>query len=219
MVEETQGSMDPHRNQPIEQAGANLKDAPAAMIMVHGRGATAQSILGLRSQLERPRLSLLAPQAARRTWYPHSFLAPIEANQPYLDSALRRLSDTVKEVRDAGITKDRLLLLGFSQGACLTLEFAARNPDRYGGIIAFTGGLIGPEGTQRDYDGNFEGTPVFIGSSNPDPHVPVSRVEETAQILESLGAKVTSELYPGMAHTVNQDEIRHAQIIIDDVLN
>lgn len=185
------------------------------MILVHGRGASAESILGLARELNRPGYCYLAPQAAGHTWYPYSFLSPLERNQPYLDSALSSLAALMDEVVGAGIPAERLVLAGFSQGACLTLEFAARNPRRYGGAAALTGGLIGPEGTSREYRGSLDGTPVFIGTSDPDPHIPVSRVEESADVLRRLDAEVTTRIYPGMGHTVNLDEIERVREIMD----
>jgi predicted esterase len=188
------------------------------MILVHGRGATAESILQLARELDRPDFAYLAPQAAGHTWYPHSFLAPIEENQPWLSSALGLLASAVERVLGAGIPAERLLLLGFSQGACLTLEYTARHARRYGGVAGLTGGLIGPDGTPRDYPGSLAATPVFLGASDPDPHVPRARVEETADVLAGMGARVTTRLYPGMPHTVNQDELDHVRAMMDAVL-
>lgn len=213
-MERTQGT-GPHAGQPIATMGAALADASAAMIMIHGRGATAHSILELVPVLDRPDFAYLAPQATGNTWYPYSFLAPIEQNQPWLDSALSIVGDLVAQVLDAGVAAERVMLLGFSQGACLTLEFSARNPQRYGGIAALTGGLIGPDGTPRDYTGSFDGAPVFIGTSDPDPHVPLSRVDETVAVLERMDARVTKRVYPGMPHTVNKDEIVHVRALMD----
>ncbi|HEU5208623.1 MAG TPA: hypothetical protein VFU06_04360, partial [Longimicrobiales bacterium] len=167
---------DPHRGQPVRTAGSDIGNAAAAMILIHGRGATADSILQLTAELHRDDFAYLAPQAAGFTWYPQSFLAPIEQNEPFLGSALAFLGSVVDRVLQSGIPSERLMLLGFSQGACLTTEFAARNPRRYGGIVALTGGLIGPEGTPRNYSGSLGGTPVFLGSSDPDFHIPVERV-------------------------------------------
>ncbi len=208
-----------HGKQPIHRAGAEPDEASAAMILVHGRGATARSILSLGEQLDRPQLAMFAPQATNNTWYPRSFLSPLEQNQPHLDSALRRLDETVDEVLSEGIDAERLILLGFSQGACLTSEYVARNPRRYGGVVALTGGVIGPDDTPRDYTGSLDGTPVFLGSSDPDPHVPVQRVELTARIFEEMDADVTTEFYPGMAHTVCPDELDHTRRIVDGVID
>lgn len=212
------GDDDPHAGQRIIATGRPLEDARAAMILVHGRGAGAAGIIGVAQELAHPDVCYLAPEAAGLTWYPYSFLAPLEQNEPWLGSALRLLADVVQRVSDAGIPPERTVLLGFSQGACLTLEFTARNPGRRGGVVAFTGGLIGPEGTPRDYPGDLDGTPVFIGTSDPDPHIPVARVEESARVLQAMGAEVTTRVYPGMGHTVNQDELAHARVILEKIV-
>jgi len=209
---------DPHGGQRILAAGAPLGEAKAAMVLVHGRGATAESILELAGELDRPGFAYLAPQAAGYTWYPYSFLAPIPQNEPYLGSALGLLGAVVEHVTGAGVPAERLMLLGFSQGACLTLEFTARNARRYGGVAGLTGGLIGPDDTPRDYPGTLDGTPVFIGSSDPDPHIPVARVEESAAVLEGMGARVTTRIYPRMGHTVNEDELEHVRAMMDALL-
>lgn len=201
------GNQEIHESQPVYSEGAPLEQARAAMILVHGRGATAPSILTLVQEVDRPGFAYLAPQAANNTWYPQSFLAPMERNEPHLSSALRNLDNVVRRVLDAGVAAERLVLLGFSQGACLALEYAARHPRRYGALVGLSGGLIGPPGTPREYDGSFEGTPVFLGCSDVDPHIPVERVEESASVLQEMGADVTKRLYEGMGHTVNQDEI------------
>ena len=218
MNETGAAARDPHAGQRILAAGVPLAEARAAMMLVHGRGATAESILQLARELDRPGFAYLAPQAAGHTWYPYSFLAPIPQNEPYLGSALRLLGAVVEHVGGAGVPAERLVLLGFSQGACLTLEFTARNARRYGGVAALTGGLIGPDGTPRDYPGSLEGTPVFIGSADPDPHIPVSRVHESARVLEGMGAEVDARIYPGMGHTVNQDELERVRALMDRVL-
>jgi predicted esterase len=185
------------------------------MILIHGRGASAESILQLARELDGPGFAFLAPQASGYTWYPYSFLAPIEQNEPFLSSALGLVGTAVEQALDAGVPSERLMLLGFSQGACLTLEFTARNPRRYGGVVGLTGGLIGPDETPRDYPGSLGGTPVFLGTSDPDPHVPVARVEETARVLERMGARVTTRVYPGRGHTVNEDELEHVRLMMD----
>lgn len=209
---------DPHSGRPIVAAGRPLEEAEVAMIMVHGRGGSADDILGLAEHFDRPDVAYLAPRAAGNTWYPYSFLAPLEENEPYLSSALRLLGSAVQLVEEAGIPSERLLLLGFSQGACLTLEFIARNPRRYGGVAGLTGGLIGPDGTPRDYPGSLDGTPIFLGTSDPDHHVPLARVEETASILGGMGAKVEMKVYPGMPHTVNADEVEYVRGMLDEVM-
>jgi len=174
--------------------------------------------LQLARALDRDDVAYLAPQAAGNTWYPFSFLAPLERNEPYLGSALGKLASVVEGVLDAGIPAEKVLLLGFSQGACLTLEFAARYPRRYGAVIGLTGGVIGPDGTPRDYPGSLEGTTVFIGTSAPDPHVPLGRVEESARVLERMGAWVEVRVYPGRPHTVNEDELERVRALIDEVV-
>ena len=176
-------------------------------MLVHGRGASAESILTLAEELQVEGLAALAPQAAGQSWYPYSFLAPLAANQPYLDSALRRLESIVAELLARDVPGERIALLGFSQGACLTLEFTARHPRRYGAVMGLTGGLIGPPGTPRDYVGSLDGTPVFLGTSDPDPHVPFERVRETGTVLARMGAGVELRRYPGMPHTINEDEL------------
>lgn len=218
MGESRSQGRDPHHGQRIATAGVPLEQAQAAMILLHGRGASAESILELASELGRPGVAYLAPQANGFTWYPFSFLAPTEQNEPFLSSALGLVGTAVDQVLGAGVPTERLLLLGFSQGACLTLEFVARNPRRYGGVAGLTGGLIGPDETPRDYPGSFEGAPVFLGTSDPDPHVPVVRVEETARVLERMGAHLTTRIYPGRGHTVNEDELEHVREMMDQML-
>jgi predicted esterase len=177
------------------------------MIMVHGRGASADDILGLASELKTLTLAYLAPQAAGHTWYPNSFLSPIASNEPSISSALAVLAATEARVLDAGIPPDGVFFLGFSQGACLVLEYAARNARRFGGIIGLSGGLIGPDGTPRDYPGSLQGAPVLMGCSDADPHIPKERFQLSAEVFKRLGANVTARLYPNMGHTVNEDEM------------
>ena len=205
---------DPHSGQATLASGQPLADASAAMVMVHGRGATARSILELADVFGRPDFAYLAPSAEGNTWYPHSLLAPIEQNEPWLSSALASIERVMEEVSAAGMPAERTMLLGFSQGACLTLEFVARHARRYGGVVALTGGLIGPDATPREYPGSLEGTPVFIGSADPDPHIPVERVRESAAVLQRLGGDVTTRIYPGMGHTVNEDEVEQVRAMM-----
>lgn len=188
------------------------------MIMVHGRGATAQSILSLLAELDETGFVFLAPQAAGNTWYPHSFLAPIHRNEPGLSSGLAVLRGLLARLEDAGVPHEQTILLGFSQGACLVLEFTARHARRYGGVVGLSGRLVGPAGTARDYGGSLDGTPVFLGFSDVDPHIPKERVDETAEVLTRLGAEVTQRLYPGMGHTVNQDEIDFVREMMSELL-
>jgi phospholipase/carboxylesterase len=208
----------PHHGQPVIEKGQLLKEADIAVILVHGRGATAESILMLAEEVDRPAAAWLAPQASNYTWYPYSFLAPIEQNEPGLSSALELLSEVVAKAEEAGISREKIVLAGFSQGACLSLEYAARNPARYGGIVALSGGVIGPELEQDRYGGDMAKTPVFLGCSDYDHHIPEERVHETADLFEQLGARVTKKIYTGLGHTINEDELNHFRIILDDLL-
>jgi predicted esterase len=198
----------------VLRAGARTGEATAAVVLAHGRGGDPEDMLGLAAQLRLPGVAYLAPEAAGHTWYPNSFLAPIASNEPWLSSALALLGATVDGLGAEGVAPERVMLLGFSQGACLTLEYAARHARRWGAVVGLTGGLIGPPGTPRDYPGSLDGTPVFLGSSDPDPHVPWARVEETAGVLRRLGAEVTVRRYPGMPHTVNEDELAAARDLL-----
>jgi predicted esterase len=207
-----------HQGQPIARAGQPLEQAQAALILLHGRGADAPSILLLVEELYHPAYAYVAPQAANNTWYPYTFLAPMAQNEPWLSSALARVGEVVASVEAAGIPAERIVLGGFSQGACLASEFLARNTRRYGGLLVFSGGLIGPPGTPNAYPGSLDGTPVFLGCSDVDPHIPKARVEETAAVLEGIGAQVTMRLYPSMGHTINADEITHARTLLQNAL-
>lgn len=197
---------DPHGDQPTFTAGTDLADADAAVLLFHGRAALAQGMLGLAESIDADGVAYLAPQAAQSTWYPNSFLASIESNQPWLDSALSLVDRTVDRAESAGVDTDCITLGGFSQGACLASEYAVRNPTRYGGLITLSGGLIGPEGTTWGTDGSFGGMPAFLGCSDVDPHVPLERVEATIETLESMDADVDGRIYEGMGHTINADE-------------
>jgi predicted esterase len=209
----------PHAGQPVLTAGTPIERAQGAMIMVHGRGASPNSILELVPHIERPGFAFLAPAAANGTWYPHRFLAEIAMNEPGISSGLSVLDHLVRDLESRGMPRSRTMLLGFSQGACLASEFAARNAARYGGVIVLSGGVIGPPGTPRNYPGTFEGTPIFLGCSDVDPHIPKDRVEESAAVFERLGAAVTARLYPGMGHDINEDEIESTRRIMDTVLS
>jgi predicted esterase len=208
----------PHQGQPILTAGQPLAQAKAAMILVHGRGATAQSILTLADEFKQPDFAYLAPQAAGNTWYLYSFLAPLADNEPGLSSGLAVLAAVLAQIEQGGLPVEKTILAGFSQGACLALEFVARNARRYGGVVAFSGGLIGPPGTPRDYPGSLEGTPVFLGCSDIDFHIPLERVHESAAVMKKLGGEVTERIYPNMGHTVNQDEINQVQKMMEALL-
>ncbi|MGI8818704.1 MAG: alpha/beta hydrolase [Gemmatimonadales bacterium] len=207
----------PHQGQPVRTAGAPLTRARGAMVMLHGRGATAESILSLAQALDAPDFAYLAPQAGGNSWWPQSFLAPIANNEPGISSAMEAVEETLRQTAAAGIPPERTLLLGFSQGACLAAEFAARHARRYGGVAALSGGLIGPDGTPRTYPGSLEGTPVFLGCSDIDPHIPVRRVRESDEVLRTLGGEVTMRLYPGMGHLINEDEINAVQGMMETV--
>lgn len=207
----------PHQNQKIFTLGKPISEATAAMILLHGRGTTAQSMFWLAQELVHASFIYLTPQAEGNSWYPHSFLRPLEQNEPRLSSALAVVGETVNQLTHAGVPTDRIILAGFSQGACLASEFVARNAKRYGGLIIFSGGLIGPDGTPRDYSGSLDGTPVFNGCSDSDIHIPLGRVQETTRVLTDMGAAVTERIYPQMAHTVSPDEIVHARKIVESV--
>ena len=209
---------DPHADQPVETAGVPLADAEAAVLLTHGRGATAAGMLDIARQLGVDGVAYRALQARRRAWYPNSFMAPVESNQPHLASALAFLDRTVDAVREAGLTRDRIVVVGFSQGACLASTYVARNPTRYGGLAALSGGLIGPDGTDFAFDGDLDGTPVFLGCSDVDPHIPVERVHETRDVLGGMGADVTERIYEGMGHTVNRDELDHVRDVVAGVV-
>lgn len=196
-----------HSGQPVLMAGKPLAEAKAAMILLHGRGATAQSILLLAAELHHPGLIYLAPQAAGNQWYPNRFMTPLAGNEPYLSAALAVVDGLVDQLGRAGIPSEKVVLAGFSQGACLALEYAGRNAKRYGGVVGFSGGLIGPPGTHWEFGGSLEGTPVFLGCSDVDYHIPAVRVEESAGVLRRLGGNVTMRLYPGMEHTIVEDEL------------
>jgi len=205
---------DPHRDQPVLTLGAELSQAAAAVILLHGRGASAEDILGLASEMYDKRLAYLAPQAAGNEWYPSSFMAPIERNEPWLSSALAKVGTIVQQALDAGLPRDRIFVCGFSQGACLSSEFVARNPARYGALIAFTGGLIGPPAADLHHDGDLEGMPALFSSGDPDPHVPWTRVLESADQFTAMGAAVKTQRYPGRPHTVLPQEIKSARDLI-----
>ncbi len=192
----------------------NKINAKKALIMLHGRGADAEDILALAENLNVTDYLLAAPQASGNSWYPNSFLANPKNNEPWLSSALDLIHIIEAGLIKRGIKKEKIYFLGFSQGACLTLEYTARNADQYGGIVAFTGGLIGDKIYTENYKGNFNNIPVFIGTANPDLHVPVERVKATAIILRDMGADVTEKIYPNMGHTINQDEINHVNRLI-----
>ncbi len=205
---------DPHGQAQLYAAGASLDEARSAIIAIHGRGADAADIINLAGEVVPPGAVIFAPNAVGQTWYPYRFIEPIERNEPYLTSALTLIDRLFVRLAEAGIPPSRVALLGFSQGACLALEYAARNAQRYGAVVGYSGGLIGPIGEAFTYPGSMDGTPVFIGCSDVDAHIPVSRVEETAGVMTGLGAAVDLRIYPGMGHTVNQDEIQAVQAML-----
>ena len=198
----------------IKSAGNKTGNAKKALIVLHGRGGSAEDILSITQHIKVDDYALYAPQATNSSWYPQSFLMPPAQNEPWLSSALTLIENLVDDIKNEGIKSENIYLLGFSQGACLTLEFAARNATKYGGIIAFTGGLIGDKIYKENYNGNFESTPIFIGTSNPDMHVPVERVQESSIVLQNMGALVTVKIYDNMGHTINQDEIEQVNKLI-----
>jgi phospholipase/carboxylesterase len=203
-----------HANQPLYTAGPPLASAQAAMILLHGRGASAQDILSLTGHFDPGSVAYLAPQAAGSQWYPNRFIAPIASNEPWLSSALARIEAILAQVQAAGIPVERTFLLGFSQGACLALEYAARHPQPYGGVFGLSGALIENGDQPRTYSGSLAAAPVFLGCSDVDFHIPLERVLRSAQIFRDLGATVTERIYPGMGHTVNEDEIRLIQELL-----
>jgi len=200
----------------VLQAGDDLRSARAAMILLHGRGATAEDIMTIADEVQAPGWAYLAPQAAGNAWYPNPFTAPLDSNEPYLSAALDMVSSLVERV-EADVPRRRIVLLGFSQGACLTLEWAARNAGRFGGVVGLSGGLIGPEGTPRDYAGSFDGTPIFLGCSDIDPHIPMHRVVEAGEVLKAMAADLTVRFYPGMAHTVSLEELATIRALVASI--
>ena len=208
---------DPHADQPVAVAGLPLAESGRAVVMIHGRNASPRNILDLVPRLDRPGFSYVAPAAANNTWYPFSFLEHVAKNEPYLTSALSRLERVFADIQAAGISRERIALLGFSQGACLAAEFAYRHAERFGGVVLFSGGLIGPPGTTWHSSRSFSGTPVFLGCSDIDAHVPQWRVDESADVFHRMEAVVTKRIYPGMGHLVSDDEIRAAQSLLDQM--
>jgi len=205
---------DPHNGQPLLRRGPDAAAARVAVILVHGRGGSAAGMLDLAAEIGGDDIAYLAPQAAGSTWYPYSFLAPMAQNEPALSSGLNVLERLVSSLEGQKVASDRIGLLGFSQGACLTLEFAARHPRRYAAIVGFSGGVIGPPGTPRNYPGAFDGAQLFLGCSDIDPHIPLERVHESAAVFKRMGARVDERIYPGMGHTISADEIAAARALL-----
>ena len=205
---------DPHGAGNLLSGGPALQDASGVMLLLHGRGGAAAEMMSLGREIDLPRITLLAPQAADHTWYPYSFLAPLSQNEPWLTSALNRVDTILEQCAASGISSERVVIAGFSQGACLASEYAARHPQRYAAVIAFTGGLIGPPGSGLHHPGSLQGTPVLLSSGDPDPHVPWTRVEETAQQLRSMGASVRVDRFPGRPHTILPEELNTARSLL-----
>lgn len=204
----------PHQDQPRFTSGASLAEAEVVVIMLHGRGATARGMLDLATEFDVNDVAYVAPQATNKTWYPNSFLAPIKRNEPWLSSALRLINDVLSDVTATSVPLNQTVLLGFSQGSCLASEFIARNARRYGGLAILSGGVIGPDSPPRDYDGSLDGTPVFLGCSDRDPHIPLERVHETSSVFEELDANVTERIYEDMGHTIIEDEVEKVRDLV-----
>ncbi len=205
---------DPHREGAVSHFGSPMGAAKGAVILLHGRGGSAEDILSLARAMYFPELAYLAPQAASNSWYPYSFLAPLEQNEPWLSSALKKVAKTLQIAKDAGIPATRIVMCGFSQGACLATEFVARHPERYAGLIAFTGGLIGPPGDELIHVGELKHTPVLFSSGDPDPHVPWQRVEQSAEVLSGMGAAVATRRHEGRPHTITSEELQLGRDLI-----
>ena len=213
-TDSTESGEDPHAGQSIETAGAPPQAAETAVVLLHGRGASARSILGLVDEIHRHGVMYLAPQAARNTWYPRSGYVAFEENEPWFSSALDAVERALETAAAAGVPPERTLLLGFSQGGCLASEFVARNPRRYGGLVVLSGSLLGPN-TGRDYEGSIDGTAVFLGCSTDDPYVAAERIDDSASVFEQLGGDVTTELYDGLGHAINEDELQTAKTLVE----
>jgi predicted esterase len=209
-------SNDPHHDGVVQQFGVSLEQAEGALILLHGRGGSTEDILSLAHELYLPTLTYLAPQAYGRTWYPYSFMAPMEQNEPWLSSALNKVREVVESIEKAGVGAERAVIAGFSQGACLATEFVARQPRRYAGLLALTGGLIGPPDADLSHPGDLAGTPVFFASGDPDPHVPWKRVQQSAAILEGMGAQVTARRYEGRPHMISREELELSRMFVRD---
>jgi phospholipase/carboxylesterase len=213
----TRSATGPHGEQPVLYAGPALDEARAVVVAVHGRGDEAEGILAIRDVLGAPDVTFVAPHAAGNTWYPYPFLAPTTDNEPWLSSALDALLAVVETLEASRVQRRRIVLLGFSQGGCLALHFGATQATRWGGLVGLSAGLIGPPGTKWAFKGSLSGTPAFLGCSDPDPHIPRDRLEESARALEKLGADVTLRVYPNMGHTVNEDELEHVRRLLQSI--
>ena len=208
---------DPHGDQPVVSTGAPASAAQAVVVALHGRGATAQGVVNLAEPLYRHGVTFVAPQAARSRWFPHAAFGPLERNRPHLSSALDAVDRVFDDIEEWGVPTERVVLFGFSQGACLTCEYAARNPRRYGGVVALSGGLLGPADAHREYEGSLDGAPVFLGCGDGDGHAPIERVRETAATFRSLDGDVTERIYEGVGHEVTADEFAFVNSLLDRV--
>lgn len=208
-----------HQDQPVTESGAPPTRAKAAMILLHGRGATAKGILSLSDDLAQPDVRYLAPQAYSRTWYPYPFTDPIEKNEPWLNSALQKIFDLIEQLNNEGFSTDQIILLGFSQGACLAQEFAARHPQKYGGVAGLSGGLIGENLQNKSFTGSLEGTPVYIGAGDNDPWFDLERIHQSASIFENLGGRVTKKIFPGKGHTIVDEELKQIRKMITEIIH
>lgn len=215
-------SLSPHKESQVHSYGTPLHEAKAAVVLIHGRGATAESILELGKYWNVDGVAYLAPQAAGNTWYPQAFIAPTEANEPYLSSALEKVGSVIDYINAADIPHEHIMIGGFSQGACLASEYVARNPRRYGGLAVLSGGLIGEMGMPLEYDydddNNLKNTPIFMGCSDIDSHIPLSRFEETAEVLSAMGGFVSKQIYPRMGHTINEHELDQVRKMLLSIL-
>ncbi|RMG74208.1 MAG: phospholipase [Chloroflexi bacterium] len=211
-------NQNPHQGQSVATAGVLLANAEEAMVIMHGRGGTNHQALALSDYLNVPGFAFLAPQAANHSWYPHRFIAPRKSNEPYLSSALNALHDVIKHIEAQGIPTSKIMLLGFSQGACLCGEYAARHPKRYGGVMILSGGLIGTDDELTGYKGSLDNTPIFLGCSDVDEHIPEKRVHQSAEILKKLDGNVETRIYPGMGHTINNEELNVVKSIMEQVV-
>jgi len=208
----------PHQGMPFSEAGAPPSRAKAAMIMLHGRGAEAKGILQFSEEFAQPDVRYLAPQAASHTWYPYPFTEPQKKNQPWLDSALNRVDELILRLISEGILQEKIVLLGFSQGACLALEYAARNPGKYGGIIAWSGALIGEDPGKNSYKAGLEKTPVFMGVGEQEHYFSMDRFNQTCKIMENLGADLEQRVYPGKGHTIVEDEVKYVRGLLSGLI-
>ena len=216
-VDQSEHGKRPHAEQSVLAAGELITKAQAGMILMHGRGGTADGILRLARLVFYPGFAYLAPQAAGNAWYPNNFMSPIEMNEPWLSASLQKIGALIERFRAGGIPPERLILLGFSQGACLVTEYAARVPRRYGGVVGLSGGLIGEQIALPETTGSLAGTPILLGCSDEDPFIPIERVGETADVLRGLGGEVDLRIFQGLGHTVNEEELQLVHSIMASI--